>query len=284
MEAHIAPTGSNAAMAETLDMEITDDQVAAFRRDGAICLRGLFADWLEPLARGVETNMASPGPVATEHKAGVGAGRFFEDYCNWRTIPEYRDFVQQSPAAASAARLMGASRVQIYHEHLLVKEPGTARATPWHQDMPYYGIEGDQVVSIWLPIDPVPLAICPEFVAGSHRWDGLYYPRNFETGDNYDYHGEGYRTVPDIDAERDQHRILAWDMGPGDALYFHFRTLHGAPANMGRGRRRGFSTRWLGDDARYAERPGTTSPPYPGIGLAPGDAMREDWFPVIWRE
>ena len=37
--------------------------------------------------------------------------------------------------------------------------------------------------------------------------------------------------MPDIDAERDQHRILAWDMEPGDALFFHFRTPHGAPAN-----------------------------------------------------
>ena len=262
---------------------ITDGEVAAYRRDGAICLRGQFGDWLAPLARGVEANLAEPGPVATEHKAGVGAGRFFEDYCNWQRIPEYLDFVRMSPAAALAARLMGATRVQIYHDHLLVKEPGTARATPWHQDMPYYGVAGDQVVSIWLPIDPVPLAVCPEFVAGSHRWGALYMPRTFETGDDYDYAGTGFETVPDIDEERDQHRILAWDMEPGDALFFHFRTLHGAPANLGKHRRRGFSTRWLGDDARFAERPGTTSPPYPGIGLKHGEAMREDWFPVVWR-
>ena len=26
-----------------------------------------------------------------------------------------------------------------------------------------------------------------------------------------------------------------------------------------------------------------TSPPYPGIWLADGDRLREDWFPVIWR-
>ncbi|MFP6740957.1 MAG: phytanoyl-CoA dioxygenase family protein [Alphaproteobacteria bacterium] len=272
-------------MIDKPDIRVTDDEVAAYQRDGAICLRGLFTDWLEPLARGVEANMAAPGPVATEHKTGVGAGRFFEDYCNWERFPEYLDFVWQSPAAAAAARLMGASRVQFYHEHLLVKEPGTARATPWHHDMPYYGVGGEQVISIWLPIDPVPVAVCPEFVAGSHRWGGLYHPRAFETGENYDYGGDDdYQPVPDIDCERDRHDILAWDMKPGDALFFHFLTLHGAPANMSNGRRRGFSTRWLGDDAHFAERPGTTSPPYPDIGLAPGEPMREDWFPVVWQD
>jgi ectoine hydroxylase-related dioxygenase (phytanoyl-CoA dioxygenase family) len=89
--------------------------------------------------------------------------------------------------------------------------------------------------------------------------------------------------VPDIEAERDKHRILAWAMEPGDALAFHFLTLHAAPGNEGVSRRRGFSTRWLGDDARFAERPGVTSPPSPGIGLADGEPMREDWFPVVWR-
>ena len=87
----------------------------------------------------------------------------------------------------------------------------------------------------------------------------------------------------DRQAERDQHRILAWAMAPGDALAFHFLTLHAAPGNEGATRRRGFSTRWLGDDVRFTERPGVTSPPYPGIGLKDGDPLREDWFPVVWR-
>ena len=49
------------------------------------------------------------------------------------------------------------------------------------------------------------------------------------------------------------------------------------------GRRRAFSSRWLGDDVTYCERPGETSPPYPDIGLESGDSLRKDWFPVVWR-
>jgi ectoine hydroxylase-related dioxygenase (phytanoyl-CoA dioxygenase family) len=140
---------------------------------------------------------------------------------------------------------MRATRVQIFHEHLLVKEPGTGKATPWHHDMPYYCVQGEQVVSFWLALDPVALEVAPSFVAGSHRWGRLYYPRLFDDGTDYDFKGAGYETVPDIEAERDKHRILAWAMEPGDALAFHFLTLHAAPGNEGVSRRRGFSTRWL---------------------------------------
>ncbi len=35
--------------------------IAAFRRDGAVLLKGVFADWVEPLARGLKRN---PGPPA----------------------------------------------------------------------------------------------------------------------------------------------------------------------------------------------------------------------------
>jgi len=86
----------------------------------------------------------------------------------------------------------------------------------------------------------------------------------------------------DIDGNPDRYDILQWDLAPGDALCFSFRTLHGAPGNSSPSRRRGFSARWVGDDVRFIERPGRTSPPFPDIDLADGDRLRNDWFPVIW--
>jgi hypothetical protein len=41
--------------------------------------------------------------------------------------------------------------------------------------------------------------------------------------------------------------------------------------------------RFLGDDVRYIERGGSTSPPFEGINLKSGDFMREDWFPIIFN-
>ena len=44
-----------------------------------------------------------------------------------------------------------------------------------------------------------------------------------------------------------------------------------------------FFMRFIGDDVKYIDRGGETSPPFKGINLKNGAKMREDWFPVIWR-
>jgi ectoine hydroxylase-related dioxygenase (phytanoyl-CoA dioxygenase family) len=64
---------------------------------------------------------------------------------------------------------------------------------------------------------------------------------------------------------------------------FNYAILHGARGNTSQTRRRAFSLRLLGDDARYVERPGPTSPPFPEHGMNEGERLREDWFPVIYR-
>ena len=87
--------------------------------------------------------------------------------------------------------------------------------------------------------------------------------------------------VPNPDAEGME--ILEWKMEPGDAVAFNFGILHGARGNKSARRRRAFSLRLLGDDARYVERPGRTSPPFPNHQMIPGQRLREDWFPVIYK-
>ena len=101
-------------------------KISDYQRDGAVVLRDVFTDWIETLARGVERNMAEPGPYGTENvRPQDGGGSFFDDYCNWERIPEFTDFMKNSPAGAVAGALMGAREVQIFHDHVLVKEPGT---------------------------------------------------------------------------------------------------------------------------------------------------------------
>lgn len=265
-------------------MQISDSLIDEFEYQGVVCLRGLFnLEWLDRLAAGVDKNFASPGPDHTVYTKAGEPGGFYDDYCNWQRIDEYRDFVMNSPAAEIAARLTRSKTSRIYHDHVLVKEPGTREVTPWHHDLPYYGVDGNQLCSIWLPLDAVPKSACPEFVAGSHSSGQLYYPRLFIDHKNYVEGEDGFETLPDIDADRDCHKLLSWDLELGDCIVFHMRTIHGAPATTGlKSRRRGFSTRWLGDDARFAKRPWATSPPFSEVDLNPGDVMDHPSFPVTW--
>lgn len=259
------------------DPLISDDDIETFRRDGVVLVRGLFADHVETLRAGIEANMADPGPYASENRKAGQTGRFFDDYCNWTRIPEFRTVIETSPAAGVAAALMGASQVQVFHDHVLVKEPGTSMATPWHQDSPYYFVEGTQTVSFWSPLDPVRDATL-RCVRGSHRWAREVLPTRWVSEQAFFEQGD-YMPVPDPEAEAMD--IAEFEMQPGDAVAFHFRTLHGARGNTSTTRRRAFSLRLVGEDARYVERPGPTSPPFPGHGMQPGERLREDWFPVV---
>lgn len=262
---------------------VSEADIAAFERDGAVCLRGRFrGDWLARLAAGAEAVMTRPGALASEYTPRGGPGRFFGELVLWTRIPQFRAFVLDSPAGEIAGRLMRASTANFYHDHLLVKEPGTAEITPWHHDQPYHPVDGAQLCALWLALDPVERECGVEFVKGSQLWGRRFIPRYFEDGRDYYEAVGGMESVPDIGAERERHEILSWALEPGDCIVFGARTLHGAPGNPTRARRRAYVTRWMGDDVTYAERPGLISPPIEGHGLAPGDAMDCETFPRVW--
>lgn len=259
---------------------LTQDTIDAFARDGACVVRGLFADHVDTLAAGIARNMDAPGPYAAENLKQGDTGRFFDDYCNWQRIPEFEQVIRDSPAAEVGADLMRSDSAQLFHDHVLVKEPGTSKPTPWHSDGPYYFVKGTQTVSFWSPVDPVREATL-RLVAGSHRWDPPVLPTRWLNEDSFYPDESAYRPVPDPDGEG--MAVLEWTLEPGDAVAFDFNTLHGARGNAAARRRRAFSLRLLGDDARYVTRPGPTSPPFPGHDMTDGQRLRDDWFPVLWR-
>lgn len=257
----------------------------AFRRDGAVCVRSAFsAEEVALVERGIERNLASPSPRAIVASRPDDPGRFVEDFCNWQAVPEYGTFLRESPAAAIAGELMGSETVRLFHDHLLVKEPGTAQRTPWHQDQPYYNVEGTQTCSMWMPVDSVDRESTLEFVAGSHLGPWLM-PRTF-MDDEAKWFPEGsLEELPDIDADPERFPIVAWELEPGDAVFFHMLTLHSAGGVSGDRRRRAFSARFLGDDVVHAPRPWSTSPEFPGLAdeLPAGAAMEHPLFPILWE-
>ena len=143
----------------------------------------------------------------------------------------------------------------------------------------YQLVEGQQTVSFWSPLDPVTDATL-RCVAGSHAWEKPVLPTRWAKGDAF-FDPAPYMPVPDPDAEGMD--IREWAMEPGDAVAFSFRTLHGAPANASTTRRRVISVRWVGDDARFADRPGKTSPAFPDLEYTPGDPFSADEFPVLYN-
>jgi len=176
--------------------------VEQYQRDGAVCIRQLFGrDEIATLRAGIDLNLSSLSPRAIVASAADDPGRFVEDFCNWQDNPHYRRFIFDSALAETAGRLMQSSTARLYHDHMLTKEPRTRQATPWHQDQPYYNIDGRQNVSFWIPVDPVSRDSTLELVAGSHLGAWLM-PRTFMDAEAKWFPEGSLADLPNIDAAR----------------------------------------------------------------------------------
>ena len=281
---------------ETLSIEararqrVTPALVSDWRRDGAVCVRQLLSpDEVALLREGIDANLAAPSPRAKVASRPGDPGFFIEDFCNWQDNPAYRRVIFESPLAAAAGLLTGSESIRLYHDHMLTKEPATRAPTPWHQDQPYYNIEGTQNCSMWIAVDPVRRHSTLEFVAGSHLGPWLM-PRTL--------HGPSGQVVPRRQPGgvarrrgaarfgRGRARILGWDIEPGDVVCFHMLALHAAGGVDGDRRRRVFSLRFIGDDIRHAPRRWITSPAFPGLAdeLPAGAPMHHPLFPLLWEK
>ena len=217
-----------------------------YASDGAVCVRGAFTPEHVAWATGaIEANLADLSPLAKRASADDDAP-FVEDFCRWREIPAMERFIRDSPAAAIAGELTGSDQIRLYHDHMLVKEPGTRQRTPWHQDQPYYNVSGTQNASLWFPVDPVDRGATLELIAGTHLgpW---YMPRTFLDERAAWFPDGSLEEIPDFAADPKRWRVLAWDLEPGDAVYFNMLTVHGSGPVNGPDRRRVLSVRFLGD-------------------------------------
>ena len=256
-----------------------------FNRDGVVIIRQVFNNsWLKKVESSIERNKASPSQYGENVKGEGGNGSYFNDYLNWREIPELGEYVYKSPAAEIAKFLTGSERIVLYHEHVLCKEPNTTKATPWHHDQSYYPLDGDQVCSIWMPVDHVAKSETLYFVKGSHK-KGYFMPYKFATELPYQVSEPSqdpllsFTSIPE--KIEDLGEVVGWEVSPGDCVVFSGKTVHGAPGNLSGRQRRVLSTRWLGDDVVCAKRPWICSPPVTG-NLKPGDKFQQDdLFPFI---
>jgi ectoine hydroxylase-related dioxygenase (phytanoyl-CoA dioxygenase family) len=265
-------------------MVVTARQIEDYQKDGAVIIRGLLdGEQIELLKRGIELNLSALSPRAKVASKADDPGFFVEDFCNWQENEYYKQFIFNSPLAQVAAALMMSSTARLYHDHLLVKEAGTRQKTPWHQDQPYYNIEGKQNCSMWIPVDAVARHSTLEFVAGSHRGPWLM-PRSFMDQQAKWFPEGSLADLPDIDGAPEKFPLLGWQTEPGDVVCFHMLTLHAAGSVDAGRRRRVFSVRFLGDDITHAPRPWVTSPQFAGLEaeLAAGASLDHPLFPLLW--
>lgn len=272
---------------------VTDQEIQTFQDDGVVCLRGVIGpDWIEQLKVGVDHTLANPSPRSRLWNRDAQGRESRYDSQVWRTQPIYEAFVLESPLAEIAAHLMKSSAVNFFFDAMFARSPGVQFRTPFHQDEPYWSVEGFQTCSSWMPLVPVKKESALELVRGSHRWNQNYAQTNFgamtgDTRDDVAFDASETVPFPDIEGHRSEYDIASWDMEPGDVVCFNGRTIHGGSGNLPEDAElRVFNTKWVGDDVRVIFRETGMDPDHSQVmkeaGLKPGDRIGTDLYPQVW--
>ncbi len=124
-----------------------------------------------------------------------------------------------------------------------VKEAGSPTFVSWHQDITYWGLEADRVVTAWVALTPsTQESGCLSVVPGSHLHDLLPHIDTYGT-DNMLSRGQ---TIASIDPGTARHLELQ----PGECSFHHVKIVHGSGANRSHDRRMGLAIRYMAPSVR----------------------------------
>ena len=128
--------------------------------------------------------------------------------------------------------------ILIYNATYIVKEAGSSSHVSWHQDLTYWGFDGDAQVSMWLALSPATSQSgCMRMVPASHVHGRLDHETT-EDETNVLFQGQAVRGVSEADA-------VMCPLRPGQASFHHGWTLHASMPNHSNDRRIGLNVQYL---------------------------------------
>ena len=273
---------------------LTSQEIENFKKDGAIVLRNKFdVSWIEKLKKGIERDIKNPSPRFKSHTLEKGVPAYLEDYWTWDLVPEFKDFVFNSPYAKIACQLMSAKKINLVMDNWFLREGGSKSKTPFHHDVSYFDMEGTMCV-LWLPLQPSKKEEGVAWVKGSHLWNKLFLRVLFKDGhkiegDECIINGKKYETPPDILGNKEKYEFLNWDCDLGDCVIFDMRTLHGAisPSIPNKTLSR-YTLRVAKEDAKISYIGDWTSYNYrkamQDAGYKNGDPLGGEMFPTLYED
>lgn len=148
------------------------------------------------------------------------------------------DEISRLPAITDAvAEILGPDLLAL-DTPFFIKEPNTSSFVSWHQDLHYWGIEGDEEVTVWVALSPANVASgCMRFVAGSHR-------RKVEHRDTFNEDNLLTRGQ-EVAVEVDDADATEAELEPGQCSLHHGRVFHASNPNGADDRRIGLAIRYI---------------------------------------
>ncbi len=268
---------------------LTEDQVAAYRRDGYLALPGLIDRERIEALRAVTEEFVERSRAVTasdavfdldpRHTAAAPVVRRIKNPAD--NHPLYRWVAFDSPVPDVVAGLIGPD-IKFHHSKLNLKGSRVGASVEWHQDAAFYPHSNDDVLAVGLLLDDAtPENGCLAMLPGSHR--GPVY-------EHYDEAGSFTGCLRSADVSRldaGRGRLLA--LPAGSVHIHHYRLIHWSAPNASPTERRLLINSYSAADAIPLVPDSQNSPLYGQIvrGVPARVARREAGdlrMPPDWRE
>ena len=163
---------------------LTIDQIHFFKKNGFIKLKKVFSPGAVLKLRTELINL-----LKEEFKVDPDKGannRFLSLEMIWPDNALLRAYVLSPRLGQISADLLDVPAVRLYHDNVLAKQAGCGR-TPWHFDDHHFPLDTNDVVTAWVPAQPIPLEMGPLTFAYPLDVHELVNAVTFEkTGTGYD--------------------------------------------------------------------------------------------------
>jgi len=155
-----------------------------------------------------------------------------------RLLPSFDKLSRHPRLIAAVSQIIGPNLL-VWGSGLFIKEPHSKSYVSWHQDLNYWGLEGEQEVTAWVALTPATVANgCMRFVPGSHRQKIVPHVDSFAK-DNLLSRGQ------EIAVKVDESKAVNVELKPGQASFHHGHIFHGSAPNGTDGRRIGVAIRYI---------------------------------------
>lgn len=150
--------------------QVSEEAIAFYQKNRFIKLKNVFnaetlAYYGEAISKKVAEINTQDKPLEQRDTYGKA---FLQIFNLWREDETCKEFVLSKRLGHIATQLLQTKGVRLYHDQALFKE-ARGGITPWHADQYYWPLASDKTITVWIPLQEVPLEMGPlEFSAGSH--------------------------------------------------------------------------------------------------------------------
>ncbi len=149
------------------------------------------------------------------------------------------DELMRNEAVLDAVEDLIGGNILCWNTLFWIKEPHSEAFVSWHQDLNYWGLDTDDLITVWLALSPATLESgCMSVLPGSHK--GELMPHQDEYRDN-----NMLTRGQEIAVEVDESQAAAMPLAPGEVSIHNGRLAHSSSPNRSGDRRIGLSLHYM---------------------------------------